>query len=107
MVHRRTRKQRRVSRTAVARGDEPPDPITATVVAGLAGAAITAGGSIAAAKIGSKGRGGGSVAAPVSPIEDPNADADKRFRGALPGVVTSPLGDTTDPNLSRNRLLGN
>lgn len=71
-------------------------------------AALGAGGTVAASMIGakaSKAGGGSSMSSPLTGIKDPVTD-EKSRRGILP-LTANPLGDTTNPNLSRGRLLGN
>lgn len=112
MVKRRSRNKKKTSRQAVSRGDEPPDPITALLsstafwtatAASAVGAGVTSG--IGALTKGKSGGGMAQSASPLQGITDPNAD-EKSRRGIMP-ISSSPLGDTTNPNLSRGRLLGN
>lgn len=106
MVKRRSRNKKKVSRQAVSRGEEPPDPITLLTAAVTS--AVTAGvgtGVTALAGGFKKPKAPTAPSSPLTGITDPNTD-EKSRRGILP-ISSSPLGDTTNPNLSRGRLLGN
>jgi len=107
MVKRRSRNKKKTSRQAVSRGDEPPDPITLLTAAVTSAVTAGVGTGVTALTGGFKKpkMAGQQAASPLTGITDPNAD-EKSRRGIMP-ISSSPLGDTTNPNLSRGRLLGN
>lgn len=71
----------------------------------LIAAGIGAAGGIATSIIGKKSGGASAPkAATVSPLA---TEEDKGNKNGVIPLSTSPLGDTTNPNLQRGKLLGN
>lgn len=77
----------------------PVVPFIPLIAAGLGAA-----GGITASIIGKKKDSGASLPQASSPL---STTEDKNKQGVITGGSTSPLGDTTNPNLQRGKLLGN
>lgn len=103
MVKRRSNKRKIRTTLCIAKGEEPPDPVTATLVASLGAAAIGAGGAITSSVISKKKAAGATSGASSQLISE---DTNTNKNGVIP-LSTSPLGDTTTPALQRGKLLGN
>lgn len=78
-------------------------PITALLP--LITAGVGAAGGITAAALSRKKAPAPSSNSPLA-TSNPLSDGPNRRNGILP-ISTSPLGDTTNPNLQRGKLLGN
>lgn len=77
----------------------PVIPFIPLIAAGLGAA-----GGITASIIGKKNQSAGSLPSTSSPLA---ATEDNNKQGIISGGSASPLGDTTNPNLQRGKLLGN
>lgn len=103
MTGRRQRRARRRAAHAQAKGDEPPDPVTATIAAAVIGAGATLG-STAIAKAGSKPKAVKPVSTPqLTPAEDTTLKPGQR----ADLISTGPSGILDPANTGRKTLLGN
>jgi hypothetical protein len=106
MTRRRNQRSRRRAANAVARGDEPPDPISATIAAAVIGAGATLGSTAIA---GRNQRKAAAMAAKSSkPAASPLAGESTQLK---PGQVTNlkntgPQGLLTPATTGRSTLLG-
>lgn len=101
MVQRRQKRKIKRTRQAIAKGDEPPDPVTATIVSAVIGAGATLG-TAAIAKSGNKAP---KVQQPKSPIQA--GESTELKPGERQNLInTGPQGLLDDSTTGRKNLLG-
>jgi hypothetical protein len=105
MTRRRSQRRKRRVSNAVARGDEPPDPVSATIAATVIGAGATLGSTAIASRSQNKAA---AMAAKAKPKATPLAGEDT---GLKPGQVTNlkntgPQGLLAPATTGRSTLLG-